>query len=364
MDHDRRDGERLIIAVVDVAAEKGGALTVLNDFYNYVKNNMKTGVYWVFFVSVVDLDDCKNIMVVKCPEIKRGWMARLRWEHKVFPRLIDKYRINRVLSLQNKALPVAGVRQYVYFHNAIHFFPLFDFSIIDRTDRRNFVYRLIVTPLTMRSLQKADKVFVQTDSVREMLYNKSKVLAEDIIVIRLGVNINCNGQGESRDIKGYIYPCGPVTYKKHEIIVDAVRKAGDLFDGEVLFTIEGNENGYAKKIRKKSRNLLNVRFVGRLERERLLSMYTEYGLIFASEIETVGIPFLEAMSYGSPVIARNVGYAREVLGEYDNVYYYNDANELAELIKKYKSMQRGERIQSNSESEWGKIMEMVADDEL
>ena len=59
------------IVVNDIAAQKGGALTVLKDFYNYVKEN-DTENEWIFLLGEKLLEETDNIKIITLPKIKTG----------------------------------------------------------------------------------------------------------------------------------------------------------------------------------------------------------------------------------------------------------------------------------------------------
>ena len=52
-------------------------------------------------------------------------------------------------------------------------------------------------------------------------------------------------------------------------------------------------------------------------------------LVFPSTIETFGLPLIEAASMGKPIIASDLDYAREVLGQYKGVSFVPSDNAVA-----------------------------------
>ena len=173
-------------------------------------------------------------------------------------------------------------------------------------------------------------------------------------IVNVGIHPGKNG------IKGFMYPFSPECYKRPEIIIDAVQKAGSAFDGEIIFTMTGNENSYAAKVKKACEGIPNIRLTGYMEREKLLSYYEDYGLIFSSDVESFAIPFLEAMAYGSPIVAKDTDYARERVCVYNNYQLYRDSDELAGMLIEYKKLRRGQGIfQENAANAWGKVVEYL-----
>lgn len=342
------------IVVVDVAAEKTGALSILLDFYNYVKEHPQTDIEWFFLTSVVHLDETEHIHVIQERRIKKNWIHRLWWEYHDFGILIKRLDSNAVLSLQNKSLPIKGVPQAVYFHNALHLLKKHTFSFFDRYERAYSIYNSLVTPITMYSLKHCDLIITQTNTMKTALENKLK----NKRVICIPPAIKTTPKKDNNVVKGFIYPCSPLVYKKHELIIDALKKCKQ-YNGEILFTFSESDNEYARKIAVLSKGISNIKFIGFQEREKLLELYCEYGLIFSSDVESFPIPFAEAMAYGAPIISRNMAYAREILANYKNVEYFSNSDELAALLQMSRNASRGEPYSININSPWERVVSSI-----
>ena len=343
------------IAVVDVAAESSGALSVLTEFYEYVKSHPAKGVRWYFFLSVVELEGAPHIKIINTPYIKKSWAHRLLWEYITFPQYVKHYNIDTVLSLQNKALPIRGIKQVVYFHNALHTLPADKFDIRDNTQRSYAMYCRLITPITLQSFRYCDTIITQTHAVKEGLRRKGVKNRIEVVY----PNVNVTADSGNNAVRGFIYPCGANAYKNHQMIIDAVKKAGRAFAGEILFTLTGDENAYAMRVREACKRVDRIKFVGYLSREELLDTYRDYGLIFASDVESYPIPFAEAMAYGTPIIARDMDYAREILAGYPNSCYYENVAELTKLLSRKQDYKRAEGIETGRDDSWRQVIELI-----
>ena len=58
------------IVVNDIAASQGGALTILRQFYSYIKDNCPDDE-WIFLLGDNYLEETDNIQVLTFPEIKQ-----------------------------------------------------------------------------------------------------------------------------------------------------------------------------------------------------------------------------------------------------------------------------------------------------
>jgi hypothetical protein len=74
------------VMVFDVAADGGGALSVLNDFYNEYKSDTEND--YIFIISTPKLKETENIKVLNFPWIRKSWFHRLYFDHFIAPGLI------------------------------------------------------------------------------------------------------------------------------------------------------------------------------------------------------------------------------------------------------------------------------------
>ena len=114
-------GQIMNILVMDVAADSGGALSILMDFYDFVKENKDGNLNWYFAVSTPELKDCENIKVLRYPEVKKSWLNRLCFDHFAAPKIIKKFEIDKVFSLQNLIVPHTQIEQILYLHQPLPF---------------------------------------------------------------------------------------------------------------------------------------------------------------------------------------------------------------------------------------------------
>lgn len=109
---------------------------------------------------------------------------------------------------------------------------------------------------------------------------------------------------EGRDGVGVIYSRLPS--KRMDLASDAVRIAAERIPGLRLAMTGTPEVKYGD----------HVKMLGRLSDEGLCAAYNACrAWIFPSELEGYGLPILEAMSCGTPVIATPAGAAPELIGE-------------------------------------------------
>ena len=295
------------IAVVDVAAQSSGALSVLNDFVDtLVEQESGTEDEWFIITSIVDTNEANNIHNIKYPEIKRSWLHRLWWDYSSFRRLVKKLKVDLVFSLQNNGLPTKKLKQVVYFHNVLLVQHSFKFSFRVKAERILAIYSRILGPYIRYSWKNADAIIVQGDSVKQQVGRYFPM--SQIYVCKPKVKMEQQTIAVGK-IKGFIYPATALKYKNFEMIIEAVKKLEEAGrQTEILFTISGNENTYAERIKKEAEKTKSIKLIGYQNREFILEKYKEYGLIITSRLESFPVPIREAMCCQTVIVALDLAY--------------------------------------------------------
>ena len=325
------------IMVFDVPAESGGALSVLHEFYNEFKLDRENE--YIFVLSLPELKETSNIKVLRFPWIKKGWGQRLYFDHFIAPKLISKYKVDRVLSLQNIMIPHTKVYQSVFVHNALPFSE-YRFSIFK--NRLLWVYQNIISRSIFSSIRRADRVIVQTNWMRDICVEKLNINSDkvDVIPPKLEIEVNNMFLMTKESLSTFFYPASGVFFKNHSIVIDACLKLKEegVTDYKVIFTINGDENKHIEELYTRvQENQLPVEFIGSISRDRVYDYYTNSILLFPSFIETVGLPLLEAQFFHSPIIAIDLEYSKSVLKDYTGANFFrsNNCAELSVIMRNY-----------------------------
>lgn len=312
------------IVVNDIAASKGGAITILKQFYNYVLENDKTNDY-VFLLSDKYLDETSNIKIITLPKIKQSRVKKVIFDCFTGKKFITKLNPDLVISLQNIITFGLKVPQYVYIHQPIPFQEVKNFSFFKTQERKYAIIQKIIGRFIVRSAKKADKVVVQTKWMKEAVSKKAKISEEKITVYFPKADLfkpNKNLFNNRR----FLYPTSNDLYKNINIIVKAcelLNKEGTT-DFEVRLTLKKEEFIHP-----------NIKCIGYIDKEQLEREYQSATLIFPSYIETVGLPLLEAKSCNAYIIASDMPFTHECLDGYGKAFFfkYYDAIQLANIMK-------------------------------
>ena len=161
------------ILVYDVAADSGGAATVLKSFYEEFLHDVENE--YIFVLSIFELPETDHIRVLNYPWIKKSPLHRLYFDHFAARRLVKKYKADRVLSLQNIELPRAGVPQTVYEHNAL---PFSEYRFKPWEALRPWMTQQILGRMMKGSIRRAEKVLVQTGWMKREIVRQCRIPAE------------------------------------------------------------------------------------------------------------------------------------------------------------------------------------------
>lgn len=310
------------IVINNPAARSGGALTILGIYFDKAKIDKENNYF--FFVSTDYFKEfaSKNITIVNVGAQNK--LQRILWDKFLLNHKIKKLGIipHKVISLQNTPVYISGnVEQIVYYHQPLS---LVDkrWNILKREEILFWFYANIYPFFIKNGLKRVDRVIVQTEWVREAFSKKfnfdiEKINVEKPLVNKIDVtSVNSIHKNCFR----MFYPATPLKYKNHNVIVEWLSRVSGDFDCIFTFDAQDNTSLYNQVV--KYGLVDKIKFVGSLSYDRVLEYYKSSDLLlFPSDIETLGLPLIEAMQFNLSIIAADKEYAREVLIEYDDVTF-------------------------------------------
>lgn len=319
------------IIVNDVAASKGGALRILEDFYEYVATDEECKKHkWIFLVSGEYLESREHIIIRKMGYVKKSWLHRIMFDISGVAKIVKDEKADYVISLQNVISKNVHVPQAVYIHQSIPFQNLKRFSFWKKEERIYAIYQYIIGKIIKASAKKANTVIVQTEWMRNAVSQYSSCNIKKIITACPSFTQDkstdlYSGECGQRFYKYFFYPAFDAVYKNQEVIDEAcllLQKSG-ITDFKVELTVDKK---YCSK---------QIDSIGTISHEEVLKKYRKSVLIFPSYIETIGLPLIEAAQQGAIILSADCLYAHEVLKDYSNVYYFDpfDERELAKLMQ-------------------------------
>lgn len=115
-----------------------------------------------------------------------------------------------------------------------------------------------------------------------------------------------------------------------------------LPDLKLVFVGKPNPYGEKTKLWAEQQNFKNIVYTGYVEESELAWLYKNCGAyIFPSLMEGFGLPGLEAMGYGAPVVSSNATSLPEV---YEDAAVYFDPKDVDEMAEKIKQVLTDEKL--------------------
>lgn len=293
----------------------------------------------IALVHKKELFDIAGVTFIEYPEIKPSWLKRLRFEYYDCRHISKEIKPRLWFAMHDMTPNVTAEIRAVYCHNASAFYP---FHIQEALLEWRFgLFTLLYRFLYGINIRLNDFVVVQQDWMRtqfQLRYGVRTVVVAHPSINHLAIREEGDAQTHNPSCYRFFYPAYPRTFKNIEQILNAARKLerGGFDQFEVWLTLDGSETRYAAKIVREFSDLSTVKWLGVLPRDEVMRLYGEADcMIFPSKLETWGMPITEFKMTEKPILAVNLPYAHETVGEYGKVAFFGVGEEaqLAALMQ-------------------------------
>jgi len=266
-------------------------------------------------------NDCATSLPSNFHVIAAHCKTRILWTNWYAPRLLRQQNIDVYHGVCNFELPVRKVCRYVVtIHDLV---PLFFPDLVPR--KHLLFFKLFMK----RAAQTADIIITDSEHSKRDIVHYLSVPEEKICVIYLGYeprHQNIDDQRTLPDIlahygisKPYLLFVGVIEPKKNlERLVEAfslLRQSPSVGKGLQL-VIAGGKGWFWESLYQKVQELhldKDVIFTGFVPDDDLPYLYTGAEVFaFPSIYEGFGLPVIEAMTYGVPVVTSNVSSLPEI----------------------------------------------------
>jgi glycosyltransferase involved in cell wall biosynthesis len=369
-----------IIFVNATAATEGGALTILKQFLEEISIYSNKNIYYYVFCSLEELKiyENKNIKIVFSIKGKK-WLDRIKWDLYGLKRWsIEKnIKADLIISFQNIGVNYYNnARQLIYLHNPIPFSQTNNWTFFKKNERILWFYKNIYKKIIRFGLKENSYIVVQTEWMKNAVveqFNWDPIKISTIKPNIKNILLEKVPEIDFNDNKFHIfYPANTAKYKNHELIINALKyikeSKPEIFKNLIVhFTFDNNlSNNRNTVVTNLIRNLQvdgHIKYEGKISYERVLSFYKSCNLLFfPSYIETFGLPLIEAASFGMPILAAEMDYAREVMSDYEGVKFldHKDAKLWAEnIIDLYNKRIKYTPYNINYETSWKDFFELI-----
>jgi len=369
-----------IVFVNATAAIKGGALTILEQFLEGISIYFNENIYYYVFCSSEELKtyERENIQIIN--NIKENnWLDRIRWDLYGLKKWSKRKGIKAdlIISFQNTGVfYYNNIKQLIYLHQSIPFSEGVNWDFFNKDERILWFYKNIYKKLIKLTLKSNSYIVVQTEWMKNAVMEQFNWNSKRISVIKPNIKSIAVEKTSKIDFNNnefhLFYPANNAVYKNHELIINALKYIKDnkpeIYKNLILHftldrTLNNNRNAVLVNLTKNLRVDEQIKYEGKMPYERVLSFYKSCNLmLFPSYIETFGLPLIEAASFGMPILAAEMDYAREVIGDYEGVKFldHKDSKLWAEnIIDLYNKRIKYSPYNINYETSWKDFFKLI-----
>ena len=329
-----------VIVVSAVNIRKGGTLTILRECLQYLSDQKGLKVYAL--VHDKRLCDYPGIEYLEFPWSVKSWSRRLWCEYVTMHRISldierrERQSIDTWLSLHDTTPRVKAIHREAYCHTS---FPFLKWTLRDLMMDPKIPLFAMFTRFAYRiNVQQNDCLIVQQEWFRDGLSRITGFPKDRIRVIPPKVSVDgVVPENITSRLPLFLFVSTPDCHKNFETLCEAARlleKEVGKHKFKVVLTVSGDENRYARWIKKHWGDVYSIDFHGLMKREELFGYYKAAScLVFPSRVETWGLPITEYMMLnGGRMLLADLPYAHETSGENGLFFPATDAECLKDLM--------------------------------
>ncbi|NTW45651.1 MAG: glycosyltransferase family 4 protein [Candidatus Moranbacteria bacterium] len=256
-------------------------------------------------------------------------------EQTLFPVLLYGYDLDLV-HFPHFNVPISYVRPFVV---TIHDLILLHFPTVRNTTRSVATYwaKYLAYRLTIGSaVRRARKILTVSRFTESDILGVFPSAAGKTVVAYEGSGFSGRHGAPSGSEHGimkpfFLYVGNAYPHKNLEAFIPLAKRFP-----RVSFVLVGKEDHFYRRLREEvgRESVTNMLFPGFVPDERLVSLYRDAtGYVFPSLYEGFGLPPLEAMSFGTPVIAAKRGSLPEILGDAALYFDPDDPDSLVRAVE-------------------------------
>jgi glycosyltransferase involved in cell wall biosynthesis len=283
------------------------------------------------------------------PEITRRWASNLHvegvasralWMQTDAPRLLAELGAD-VAAFPNYVIPLASPCPTIAF---VH-----DLALLRMPELFTVRKRLVMGPLVRKSASAAALVATVSEASRRDIIAWLGVDPERIVLLPGAPHPSCGPVAPSdaaavRAVHGlarpYVLTVGTLEPRKNLLTLldafDQLASEGNRAAADLDLVVVGGRGWRDRRLLRAlgARSALgHVRWLGYVSERELIALYGDAALfVYPSRLEGFGLPVIEALACGTPVIASDVPALREVAGDAASFVPPGDAGALAGAI--------------------------------
>lgn len=289
-----------------------------------------------------------RVQIIPCPGVADNAITRYAWLSTAFRHFIRPHGCDVLLNMSGVA-PAVDMPQVLMIQSSLYFSPeaIATYRLPDVPWRLR-VRNAVEVPLSLwffsRSCRVVERVIVQSEVMRTWVQQGLPGTIGRVHVVRPAIPelidpaiqpVAALSSIAAAPGARLLYVGNDQPYKNLKVLVDAARFAWETGrDWRFFLTLSGLASPTPP----------NMVFLGQLSRAEIAAaLRTADALLMPSLVETVGLPMIEALSLGTPVIAADRPYAREFCQSGASYFDPHDAASLCGAIERMERMERMER---------------------
>lgn len=370
--------KKIVISAVNLKV--GGTLTILRDCLRYLSALAETGEYQIIaLVYDRKIADYPHIEYIELQWPKKNWINRLWCEYVAMRKIsVQLAPVYLWLSLHDTTPHVKAQRRAVYCHNS---FPFYRWKIQEILFAPRIVLFSLFSKYAYRmNIHKNKYVIVQQQWFREAFVHWFHLPEESVIVAPPVVRqeqspkepVKVADIEPDEDHYSFIYAATSDSHKNFECICRAAvllqRRKPEL-KFKVYITVKGDENAYTRWLFSHWGDVPGLAFIGYLSKEQLYAYYQRSNcLIFASKVETWGLPITEFAVFNKPMLLSDLPYAHETAAGCEQVAFFHPdrpqelAGQMAKLLQgenSFLATLRRREVQPPVAESWKKLFHIL-----
>lgn len=359
----------MTILVSAAALRTSGARTIYRQFIEHLRTRVDGNEYYIMVDKTMEMPDIEGVIYLVVDVSDK--VKRIGFELFGFNRLRRLIPpIDFVVSLQNLGIrQMRNLPQIIYYHQPLPFFN-YKWNLFNKDELVMWLYKTFYPCLVKRSIGRNVDIIAQLPSIKDGIVGKYGVEENHVHVLFPDlelIDINKIPFDPSFDGKvlNLIYPATSQPYKGHEFIVRVMaylREQGKADHIKIHLTLDSDKEEQLVSLMKKNNVDGNFVFHGVVPHEQLLSMYkSSAGLLFPSVIETLGLPLIEIARFGKAVIACDLKYSHEVLGNYQGATFVEprSAEDWADAILSLSCNNQYLPLEPQERSSWETFFDLI-----
>jgi len=325
-----------------VNPNRGGAKTYLS---NLVRHLAKVDSNNTYFLFVSSLNEGiferlgKNFKKILIPLRSDNRLLRLFYEQFVIPLYIRRHKIDVLFSPGNIATLFPGCKQVLTIHGPLVIRKLRQRYAPGEISKLQALFYDFMLPL---SVKRADMIIAVSQDIKRWLLQGVNIPATKVRIVYEGVDpklLRSTVADETMGVKRpYILFLSTLfRYKNADKLIKAFAYAKQQWEIPHSLVIAGRDPAgqvdWLRRLAKDLGVLDSIYFLGRIPHEQVGNLYRYADLfVYPSTVESFGLPALEAMACGTPVIGSNRCSVPEIIGDAGLIVNPDNIEEMAEAI--------------------------------